>query len=187
MHVFAAPFKGTAPNASVLLGVEMRGRDLQLAAERQGVDVVSGDGREGQGRGGNTDSVAMTNLRPETKARIEQSGMRMLNRIELPPGRYQIRVAAHDSAAETSGRFCYDLDVPDFHKSAVQHERRGADVARPAAACRRCGPTNSSRGAARCRRSRIRSFPAERRDRVVRRGLRQRRRARRTRWTSRRR
>ena len=30
MHVFAAPFKGTAPNASVLFGVEMRGRDLQL-------------------------------------------------------------------------------------------------------------------------------------------------------------
>ena len=34
MHVFAAPFKGTAPNASVLFGVEMRGRDLQLGAER---------------------------------------------------------------------------------------------------------------------------------------------------------
>ena len=30
MHVFAAPFKGTAPNASVLLGVELRGRDLKL-------------------------------------------------------------------------------------------------------------------------------------------------------------
>ena len=32
MHVFAAPFKGTAPNASVLLGVEMLGRDLKPAA-----------------------------------------------------------------------------------------------------------------------------------------------------------
>src|SRR5581483_9733953 len=31
LHVFAAPFKGAAPNASVLFGVEMRGRDLQLA------------------------------------------------------------------------------------------------------------------------------------------------------------
>ena len=27
MHVFAAPFKGAAPNASVLFGVELRGRD----------------------------------------------------------------------------------------------------------------------------------------------------------------
>src|SRR5207253_2724807 len=32
MTVFAAPFKGVAPNASVLFGVEMRGRDLNLGA-----------------------------------------------------------------------------------------------------------------------------------------------------------
>ena len=38
MNVFAAPFKGTAPNASVLLGVEMRGRDLRLDADDK-VDV----------------------------------------------------------------------------------------------------------------------------------------------------
>ena len=30
MHVFAAPFKGTAPNASVLFGVELRGRDMKV-------------------------------------------------------------------------------------------------------------------------------------------------------------
>ncbi len=30
MRVFAAPFKGTAPNASVLFGIEMSGRDLSL-------------------------------------------------------------------------------------------------------------------------------------------------------------
>ena len=30
MRAFAAPFKGTAPNASVLVGVEMSGRDLSL-------------------------------------------------------------------------------------------------------------------------------------------------------------
>ena len=32
MRAFAAPFKGTAPNASVLVGVEVRGRDLTLEA-----------------------------------------------------------------------------------------------------------------------------------------------------------
>ena len=40
MRMFAAPFKGAAPNASVLLGVELVGRDLGLAAERQGRAVV---------------------------------------------------------------------------------------------------------------------------------------------------
>src|SRR5207244_4639892 len=32
MRVFASPFKGAAPNASVLLGVELNGRDLKLSA-----------------------------------------------------------------------------------------------------------------------------------------------------------
>ena len=40
MHVFAAPFKGTAPNASVLLGVELRGRDLKLDSDGQDPALV---------------------------------------------------------------------------------------------------------------------------------------------------
>src|SRR5712692_6301107 len=38
MHVFAVPFKGAAPNASVLLGIEMRGRDLRVVPNSK-VDV----------------------------------------------------------------------------------------------------------------------------------------------------
>ena len=49
MRVFAAPFKGAAPNASVLLGVEMRGRDLSLETQQQGRVLVHGRRREGQG------------------------------------------------------------------------------------------------------------------------------------------
>ncbi|HZP48294.1 MAG TPA: VWA domain-containing protein [Vicinamibacterales bacterium] len=117
MHVFAAPFKGTAPNASVLLGVELRGRDLQLAANDQIQLSYMAIDAKGKVQGGNTDMVSMTNLRPETKARIESSGLRLLNRIEIPPGRYQLRVAAHDSAGGNVGSLQYDLDVPDFAKA----------------------------------------------------------------------
>ena len=67
-------------------------------------------------RGGNTDSLTMTNLKPETKSRIEQGSLRMLNRFDLPPGRYQLRVAAHDSAGGNVGSLQYDLEVPDFQK-----------------------------------------------------------------------
>ncbi len=117
MHVFAAPFKGTAPNASVLLGVELRGRDLQLAANDQiQLSYVAIDAK-GKTQGGNTDVVSMTNLRPETKNRIEATGLRLLNRIEIPPGRYQVRVAAHDASGGNVGALEYDLDVPDFAKS----------------------------------------------------------------------
>jgi len=61
--------------------------------------------------------VSMTNLRPETKTRIESTGLRLLNRLDVPPGRYQLRVAAHDSTGGNVGSVLYDLDVPDFVKA----------------------------------------------------------------------
>jgi VWFA-related protein len=116
MHVFASPFKGTAPNASVLLGVELRGRDLKLSPDDKiQLSYVAIDSN-GKVRGGNTDALTMANLKPETRARIQATGMRMLNRLEIPPGRYQLRLAAHDSSGGNVGSIQYDLDVPDFAK-----------------------------------------------------------------------
>jgi VWFA-related protein len=116
LNVFVAPFKGTAPNASVLLGAELRGRDLKLSAnDKIQLSYIAFDST-GKIRGGNTDALTMTSLKPETKARIEATGMRMLNRMDLPPGRYQVRVAAHDSSGGNVGSVQYDLEVPDFAK-----------------------------------------------------------------------
>src|SRR3954468_14407455 len=117
MHVFAAPFKGTAPNASVLFGVELRGRDMKVDASSKILLSYIAIDANGKVKGGNTDSLAMPNLKPETKARIEQTGLRMLNRIDLPPGKYQLRIAAHDSAGGNVGSVQYDLDVADFAKA----------------------------------------------------------------------
>jgi len=117
MRVFATPFKGPAPNASVLLGVELRGRDLKLA--QSGIVQLSYMAIDANGKvkGGNTDSLTMTNLKPGTRERIAESGLRLLNRFDLPPGRYQLRVAAHDSAGQNVGSVLYDLEVPDFAKT----------------------------------------------------------------------
>ena len=117
MHVFAAPFKGAAPNASVLFGVEMRGRDLNLAQNAKLLLSYLAIDQNGKVKGGNTDSLAMPNLKPETKTRIEQTGLRMLNRLDLPPGKYQLRVAAHDTNGGNVGSVQYDLAVPDFQKA----------------------------------------------------------------------
>ena len=116
LHVFAAPFKGAAPNASVLLGVEFQGRDLKLTPNDTLLLSYIAIDAKGDVKGGNTDSVTMTNLKPETKARIEAGSLRMLNRLDLPPGRYQLRFATHDSAGGNVGSVMYDLDVPDFQK-----------------------------------------------------------------------
>jgi VWFA-related protein len=116
MHLSVAPFKGTAPNASVLLAVEVRGRDLRLnPSDKISLSYVAIDA-QGKIRGGNTDTVTM-NLTPETKSRVERTAFRILNRLDLPPGRYQIRAAAHDSGGGNVGSVLYDLDVPDFNKA----------------------------------------------------------------------
>jgi VWFA-related protein len=117
MKVFAAPFKGTAPNASVLVGIELRGKDLNTAANGR-VDLALG-AVDSQGKMKATSHDTLTlNLRPETKSRVEQNGIRLLDRMNIAPGRYQLRVAAHDSGG-SAGSVLYDLEVPDFSKSRI--------------------------------------------------------------------
>jgi VWFA-related protein len=114
MRIFAAPFKGAAPNASVVMGIELRGRDLTLdGGKRVELSYVAIDA-SGQTRG-DTDFFTLT-LPPETKAHVERTGIRVLRRFDLPPGRYQLRVAAHDIAGERVGSVNYDLEIPDYGK-----------------------------------------------------------------------
>jgi len=116
IHAFTAPFKGAAPNASVLLGVELRGHDLKLA----NTDVIQlsymAIDATGKVKAGSTDSVTMANLKAATRDRIQETGLRMLNRLDIPPGRYQVRVAAHDAAGGNVGSVLTDLEVPDYAK-----------------------------------------------------------------------
>jgi VWFA-related protein len=114
MHLFAAPFKGAAPNASVLLGVELLGRDLTLAPNSKlELSYLAVDAK-GKSYGAKTDSLTM-NLRPETRARVVQTGFRMLNRMDLPPGRYQLHVAAHDLGGPV-GSVLYNIEIPEYGK-----------------------------------------------------------------------
>jgi VWFA-related protein len=118
MRVFATPFKGAQPNSSVLVGLEMLGRDLSLETNSK-VDIsYMAVDTKAKIFGARTDTITM-NLRPDTKARVEQTGFRVLNRMELPPGRYQLRLAARDMTKATIGSVIYDLDVPDFYKDKI--------------------------------------------------------------------
>ncbi len=115
MRAFAAPFKGTSPNASVVVGVELRGRDLTLEGNgKVDVSFMAVDSKA-KVYGARNDSFTM-NLRPENRPRVEQSGVRVLNRIDLPAGRYQLRIAARDAGKALMGSVVYDLEVPDYFK-----------------------------------------------------------------------
>ncbi len=141
LSTFAAPFKGTAPNASVLVTMQGSGGDLKFA-ESSGrfsdiveVSVIAID-HDGKIRGGDQQKLNMT-LKPETKPLVQAAGFRMVSRIDLPPGRYQLRVAGRDSNGGRIGSVYYDLVVPDFWKPAlsmsglVVTSRRAAMVATP--------------------------------------------------------
>ncbi len=118
MRVFAAPFRGEAPNASVVMGIELAGRDLSLAENgRVEISYLAADIR-GRSHGEKHDALTL-NLRPETRDRVRDTGIRVVNRLDLPPGRYQVRVAARDEGHGASGSVIYDLDVPDFDKLPI--------------------------------------------------------------------
>ena len=118
MRAVAMPFKGTPPNASVALVIEADGRSFNFA-EKDGklvndfeVSTLAIDS-SGKVRGGDRNLVNFA-LKPENRTRFEETGVRVGTRIQLPPGRYQVRVAARESGSGRLGSLTYDLDVPNL-------------------------------------------------------------------------
>lgn len=116
LSVFAAPFAGEKGKASVLLGTEVRGSDLRLEAGNKVLLTYLAVDAGGEVREPRTETVVL-NLQPETRARVEKGVLRLLSRLELPHGRYQLRVAAQDAATSRLGSVLYDLEVPDFARA----------------------------------------------------------------------
>jgi VWFA-related protein len=114
MRMFAAPFIGPGANASVVLGLELRGEDLALADNYPVELAYIAIDKSGETRAV-ADSFTLK-LRAETKARVKQTGIRFLKRLSLPPGRYQFRIGVLDTATGAMGTLSYDLDLPDFRK-----------------------------------------------------------------------
>jgi VWFA-related protein len=121
MRVYAGAYKGTAPNASVALAIEMEGRDFRFAEkdgvfnDRIEVSFTAVDNR-GNNRGGDRHTLTAA-MKPDTVARVRELGFRVVTQMELPPGRYQLRIAAAEEGATRSGSVLYDLEVPDFYKA----------------------------------------------------------------------
>lgn len=112
MQIFVAPFKGTTRNASVVLGIELRGRDLTLDGGKSVELSYAAIDASGETRG-DTDVLTLS-LPPEARAHVGRTGLRILRRFDLPAGRYQLRVAAHDMAGARVGSLNYDLEIPDY-------------------------------------------------------------------------
>ncbi len=133
LDVQAAAFKGPARNASVALAIEVDGSRLQFAPPKDNgvfANVVElslyGINAQGKALQGLRAALDLT-LRPDTYERVKKYGLRANPRIELPPGRYQLRIGVRESGAGEMGTVFYDLDVPDFGARAFDDERIAAE------------------------------------------------------------
>jgi VWFA-related protein len=118
LRAYAAPFKGQAPNASIAIGIEAAGPDLNFT-EKDGKFVddfeVSAIAIDVQGKIRDGDrSLLNMGLKPETRARVAEQGLRIQTRLKLPPGKYQLRIGARETGGGRLGSINYDLLVPDF-------------------------------------------------------------------------
>jgi VWFA-related protein len=119
MRLFAAPYKGAPPNAAITLAIELNVNALKFT-EKNGaytnalsvVTVVADN--DGKTRVNEKASVDL-NLMPATLARARERGFRITSAVNLPPGRYQLRVSAAD-ATGIAGSVVRTLVVPDFYK-----------------------------------------------------------------------
>jgi VWFA-related protein len=118
MRLFAAPFKGPKQNASVMIGIELSGHDLSLGSDNK-VDVsfMAVDGHS-KVFGAHDQSLAL-NMPYENRIKVAESAVRVLDRIELPPGRYRLHSAARDAQKKLVGSVLSDLEVPDFNKMSM--------------------------------------------------------------------
>jgi VWFA-related protein len=121
LRAFAAPFKGTAPNASVLLSVELDGKDLKFV-EGEGLFrdslelTATAIDQSGKVRDAKPHTLKL-DLRPQTHAAVVQNGFRVTTRLQVPPGRYQIRIGGREANGGSVGTVLYDLEVPDYWKA----------------------------------------------------------------------
>jgi VWFA-related protein len=118
LAVTAAAFKGTAREAPVAVTIQLSGREgpLPEATERAAIETevsyVVID-RDGQVRAGER---LLARPRSPAPPRERRTGMGFVRMVRLPPGRYQLRVAAREGGEGPLGSVSHDFEVPDYRE-----------------------------------------------------------------------
>ena len=123
MVTTAAVFKGPVPKGSVVVSTLINGASLGFT-EKDGtfrndleVLVIATDDK---GKSFPTDRNTITlNMKAETASRVRATGFRFISTLDLPPGRYQLRIGAREGNTKKAGSVTYDLEVPDFSKEKL--------------------------------------------------------------------
>lgn len=124
MRLATSMMKGDAGNVRVAMTIDLAGPDLgantpaaNAADNKVDLTFVILDGSaKVKASGRKTLDLAVT---PATRAAIAESGLRLVTELQVPPGKYQLRLAANAPASGRSGSVFTNLDVPDFTKGPV--------------------------------------------------------------------
>ena len=121
---FAAPFKGAGNNVAIAMAIEVEGANMAFKQDAKGlfandleVALYAADVNSGKIRDGARDVLSLT-LRPQTLEIVRASAFRVVRRIQVPPGKYQLRIGARESGGKL-GSIIYDLDAPNFSKGPL--------------------------------------------------------------------
>ena len=119
----AVVFKGPAPKGSVIVSTLVGGGGLPLEEKNglffNGLEalVIATDDK---GKSFSSDRATMDlNMKPDTANRVKASGFRFISTLDLPPGRYQLRVGVKETTTKKAGSVTFDLTVPDFAKEKL--------------------------------------------------------------------
>jgi VWFA-related protein len=121
LSVFAAPFSGAGSKSSLAVVVEFDPAKLNFI-EADGkfnddleLHILALDAAGKLQDGGRTN--VPLRLSAQSHKAVVANGFRVVRRLSIPPGRYQLRVAAKEMHNGGVGTVRQTLDVPDFSKS----------------------------------------------------------------------
>ena len=124
IRAFAAPFKGPGKNDAIAMAIEIEGAAMTFTQTPAGtfaddleVTLFATD-IDGKVKDGVRD-VLNLGLKPQTHDMVRQGAFRIIRRLEVPPGKYQVRVGARESGAGRLGTVIIDLEAPDFSKGPL--------------------------------------------------------------------
>ena len=136
LRVFAAPFRGDR-GGTVLVGVEIDAKQFKfeqkdgLFVDTLEVAIVALDDRV-KFKAGDRHRIDLR-LKPATHTAVVTEGLRLLFRLSLPPGRFQVRAAANESGSGAVGSVFSDVEVPDFDRTQLSLSGLVLTTARAAA------------------------------------------------------
>ncbi|HUQ88192.1 MAG TPA: VWA domain-containing protein [Vicinamibacterales bacterium] len=118
-----AVFKGPAPKGSVVISTFIAGNMLPFVGNagmmKNDLEVV-GVATDDKGKTFTTDRATVAlNMKPDTAKRVTATGLRVIQSLELNPGRYNLRVAVREGNTHKAGSVTFDLEVPDFSKQPL--------------------------------------------------------------------